>query len=327
MVYSDGLPPVDYAGDSIYACAETYPAQAGHYGRIVQNCLKVGVNRNASALDVGAALGGLMQAFKDAGVEDVHGISLSASEAEVCRDRGLDVQVWNIEEAPWQQFDLVTVSHVLEHVPDIHGFLRNLYRWVKPGGRLYVEVPDATLYAERFTSLCQGFNSEHVNHFDHNHLGESLLRSGFHLRDYGHYIFDGYPCVYAISEPRWFNPNLRTKIEKYRDKLVPQIERVTERLKRDLDGVGSFSIWGVGETTKMLLKSGIIDRSQVIEGVDTNTVYHNRTVGGVSIVSPKDFNPAPDVPILVCSQLHAADIIAKIREMGLTNRIITLENE
>lgn len=108
---------------------------------------------------------------------------------------------------------------------------------------------------------------------------------------------------------------------------MPQIERVTERLKRDLDGVGSFSIWGVGETTKMLLKSGIIDRSQVIEGVDTNTVYHNRTVGGVSIVSPKDFNPAPDVPILVCSQLHAADIIAKIREMGLTNRIITLENE
>jgi hypothetical protein len=116
------------------------------------------------------------------------------------------------------------------------------------------------------------------------------------------------------------------RVEAYRDKLIPQIERVTDHLQRELGELGGFSIWGVGQTTQMLLASGVIPSERVVEVTDTNPAYHGKQIAGLYVRAPQDFHPAPDMPILVCSQLHSASIIAKIREMGLTNRIITLED-
>jgi len=43
-------------------------------------------------------------------------------------------------------YDFVYSSHCLEHMPDIHLALRNWVRILKPGGILYVVVPDFNLY-------------------------------------------------------------------------------------------------------------------------------------------------------------------------------------
>lgn len=40
-------------------------------------------------------------------------------------------------------FDHITLSHVLEHVPDPIALLHRLKGWLKPGGGLYVELPNA----------------------------------------------------------------------------------------------------------------------------------------------------------------------------------------
>jgi ubiquinone/menaquinone biosynthesis C-methylase UbiE len=52
-------------------------------------------------------------------------------------------------------FDLVVCYHVLEHVPDDHGALRELWRVLKPGGVALIQVPidrDVTLEAQGATS-------------------------------------------------------------------------------------------------------------------------------------------------------------------------------
>jgi 2-polyprenyl-3-methyl-5-hydroxy-6-metoxy-1,4-benzoquinol methylase len=41
------------------------------------------------------------------------------------------------------EFDLITIFHVLEHVPDPRAALQRLSAWLKPGGHLYIEVPNA----------------------------------------------------------------------------------------------------------------------------------------------------------------------------------------
>ncbi len=59
--------------------------------------------------------------------------------------RGIAIaDVATLEESHWQsEFDHITLAHVLEHVPDPAALLRRLHGWLKPGGTLYLEVPNA----------------------------------------------------------------------------------------------------------------------------------------------------------------------------------------
>jgi hypothetical protein len=265
------------------------------------------------------------------GFEKAKGLSLSAGEVAACVAKGLDVTQWSVSDSVPEQYDLVTVSHVLEHVPDVLEFLRSLRRWVKPLGRVYIETPDATKYAECFTSICQGFNSEHINHFSEAHLLEALYGARFARERSGTYIMpiertdSTYPCVWALVSPRAASMHwLKTSIETYRDRLIPQLHHVASSLQRSISG--PIAMWGMGETARMLIEGGVIDPELVLLGCDTNPVYHNRIVHNIPVYDPEHFNPPPEVPILICSQTRKDEIYARIRELGLSNRTITLED-
>src|SRR5439155_10222074 len=75
----------------------------------------------------------------------VQGVELMPEAAEQARAvHGLDVQVASLEDAdlPERAYDAVSALHVLEHLPDVAGFLREMARRARPGGHLLVEVPN-----------------------------------------------------------------------------------------------------------------------------------------------------------------------------------------
>lgn len=53
--------------------------------------------------------------------------------------------VWDLEEPPLpfhdNRFDLVHASHVLEHIRNLNGLMKDLHRILKPGGKLIIRVP------------------------------------------------------------------------------------------------------------------------------------------------------------------------------------------
>ena len=73
-------------------------------------------------------------------------------------------------------FDLVVLSHVLEHVEDPKAFLQTALAQLKPGGHLFLEVPNNDL---RFKSDVYG----HVLFFGTKQIRELLARSDFTLVD------------------------------------------------------------------------------------------------------------------------------------------------
>ncbi len=45
---------------------------------------------------------------------------------------------------PANSFDAVTMWHVLEHVHDLHGYINQIKSLLKPGGKLFIAVPNYT---------------------------------------------------------------------------------------------------------------------------------------------------------------------------------------
>jgi len=60
-------------------------------------------------------------------------------------------------------YDFVYSSHCLEHMPDVQLALRNWVRIIKPGGILYVVVPDFELYEKGMWP--SRFNADHKASF------------------------------------------------------------------------------------------------------------------------------------------------------------------
>jgi SAM-dependent methyltransferase len=100
--------------------------------------------RAGPVLDVGCGTGEALVALRERGLE-VAGLEPNAAAAAVARSYGLEVIEEPIEEAelPEGRFGAVLLSQVLEHVEDPKLVLRRVRPALRPGGTVYVVVPNA----------------------------------------------------------------------------------------------------------------------------------------------------------------------------------------
>ncbi len=108
-------------------------------------------DRKSRILDIGCGLGQMLAALVKLGYEEAEGIDVSDAAVSACRDAGLaarridDIVDFCREQAE-PSFDLVIMSHVLEHIEkaSIVGTLREIRtRLLRPGCPLLVMVPNA----------------------------------------------------------------------------------------------------------------------------------------------------------------------------------------
>jgi SAM-dependent methyltransferase len=98
-------------------------------------------------LDVGSGLAVFPYRMKEAGwkVTALDPDARAATHArEVAGVRAIHADFLTWEPKSEERFDLITLNKVLEHVEDPVAMLSRARRWIRPGGILYVEVPDAS---------------------------------------------------------------------------------------------------------------------------------------------------------------------------------------
>jgi SAM-dependent methyltransferase len=91
-------------------------------------------------LEVGCGWGELAEWAGRAMGAEVVALDLSPRMVELARERGVDAQVGDVQELPFEDgaFDVAVAAWMLYHVPDLDRGIAELARVLRPGGRLVV---------------------------------------------------------------------------------------------------------------------------------------------------------------------------------------------
>jgi len=104
-----------------------------------------------SLLDIGAGTGDFLLVAKDNGWKSI-GIEPSEKARTIAKSKGVELKS-SLSEFENHSFDVITMWHVLEHVPNLDEQIQELKRLVKPNGSIVIAVPnfksyDANYYKE-----------------------------------------------------------------------------------------------------------------------------------------------------------------------------------
>lgn len=154
----------------------------GRREQIEQQVMYLRARPGARVLDVGCGAGELLQTLQPLGWS-VEGIDTDESAVARARAAGIQARVASLEDAglPDASFDAVTMSHVLEHVTDPVGTLREARRVLRPGGVLTLLTPNHRSLGHRlFGSGWRGLEPpRHLQVFSRGSLERALRRAGF----------------------------------------------------------------------------------------------------------------------------------------------------
>jgi 2-polyprenyl-3-methyl-5-hydroxy-6-metoxy-1,4-benzoquinol methylase len=176
---------LEYFGDD-------FAARAGFFVTLYE---RINARRTARALnlgprswvlEIGPGSGVVMGWLASLGHE-VRGLDLSPAVARETEHRWrlpvtvepLDVHIQSVGE---EAYDAVIMRHVLEHFADPLDSLQNARAALKPGGKLYIAVPNMRSWHRHFRGW-SGYEPYHVHYFCNTSLSLALRQAGFNVRE------------------------------------------------------------------------------------------------------------------------------------------------
>jgi 2-polyprenyl-3-methyl-5-hydroxy-6-metoxy-1,4-benzoquinol methylase len=164
------------------------------------------------ALDVGCGGGLLLSMLRERGV-NAFGLDSALCAANTAVRSGVPVVCGSLDKAPFpaKSFRLITMYHVLEHVPDPGGYLQAARGLLAHDGRLVVQVPNATSWQARlFGGRWNGFDvPRHLHTFHESDLTRLLNLRGFKVTRRRHFSLRDNPTGLATSITPRLDPMAR----------------------------------------------------------------------------------------------------------------------
>lgn len=133
--------PASRSGAWLFRLAIPWRMKLDYYGR---HLFPNDFPRRGRLLDVGCGNGSFLARAVEMGWQ-VNGLDPDPAAVAVCTGQGLNVVQGTLRDAPakWAgQFDVVTMSHSIEHVTQPGAELKQVYSLLRPGGVLWLACPN-----------------------------------------------------------------------------------------------------------------------------------------------------------------------------------------
>ncbi len=295
-------------------------------------------DKESRILDIGCAGGGLLLALAARGFHDLSGVDPSGACVERVRRHGFPCHQGMLSEiatalprgATW---DVVVLSHVVEHVVDVRASLRAVRDLLAEGGVCYVEVPDAERYVVDAFVPFYFFDAEHINHFDGAALSNLASVTGFDVRAEGTRALrlDGgkrYPARWSL-----FRKDGAARAPVRDLALRERLSAYIEASKRAQDPAvfdalaashRPVLLWGAGSHAQRMLRNSPLGRCNLIGVVDRDPGKQGQALLGHEIRDPEAVLAGlnSEVTIVIASVLHGDEIAASIAAAGLINPLM-----
>lgn len=225
----------------------------------------LGTQRALRVLDVGCGQAGLLRTLH----ERYPGHSYWGVDPNVSVTQRADQSIcfstdWKTLDG---SFDLIILSHVIEHLVDFEDIAK-LSRRLTEGGKVYIEVPDASRYG---THLRREFlyylDRLHINHFTESALRRLMTRCGLHTFATGRSEFEykdskPFPAIYAMASgttvPTTPEDGLPSGVPLHRvlqDYLADELARA-HVVRQKFEQLGPIVAYGFGDNFFKSIASG-----------------------------------------------------------------------
>ncbi len=249
----------------------------------------------STILEIGAASGYNLSLYKD---KEVLGVEPSKKNC-ILANKNYNVNMYNgmfseyINENNCQKYDLIFLSHTLEHIVNPYEFIKQCRSICNK--YIFIEVP--TIDCQLVDELFAIFSDEHVNYFSLEGLTNMMNSLNFQLISSNiiHHSNVQIQLGYSVMSTLWKktdeNINKSIFIQSSKNLFQYYINSNNNKLPKiqslinNIDDNEKLAIWGVGNHLAKLLANTDLCKKNIVKFYDSDVHKHSSTVFNKPIAS------------------------------------------
>lgn len=288
----------------------------------IQSALK---KPKPSVLDVGCGKGGFLSWLHAQGITKLSGVEPGAACHHYLHTHHPEIDIFqSLDKVKTQTFDVIVLSHVLEHIISPRELLHQLKGVMHESTLLYIEVPDAEFYLKP-DPLWSELYFEHINHFTEHSLNELCRVEGIgcetvQKKSFYEHTEDSPVCLYTLctikettakaSQPYHTQYLALNSLDAYiNHKLIDEVSK-------------PIAFWGISQYVQLLLGSSAVLMANTVGLFDSSSAKIGRVIHAKKIQHYEAIaDLGTDILLLLPDKAYASDMEKYLKEIDFKGDI------
>ncbi|WP_289022098.1 class I SAM-dependent methyltransferase [uncultured Salegentibacter sp.] len=166
------------------------------------------VSKGNNLLDIGAGTGDFLVTAKKK-EWNVAGVEPNTQARKLAQEKGIELKE-DLTQFKDASFDVISMWHVLEHVPDLDSQIENLARLLKPNGVAVIAVPNFKSFdAKHYREFWAAYDvPRHLWHFSQQGITELFKKHNFKKIQTKPLVFDSFYVSLLSEKNKTGQPNM-----------------------------------------------------------------------------------------------------------------------